>query len=383
MALITANTALEISTTIDFTGDWLNPANSATLLNNVNLVSAQGRVYEDVLRVNIGAEPSWNDHWCGTGLAFNPATRAITAGTLTGFFATDFNGSSHVQQFAIEDISYSAVAFYNAMVSATTADETAMVRSFFSGNDTFNLSPGADNVWAWTGNDTMRGGAGNDTLHGDAGNDWLDGGSGTDTLRGGSGSGNDVYVVERSTDLVVEAAAAGTDTVRSSVSRTLGANQENLVLLGGTAINGSGNALANAMQGNGAANALSAGAGNDILNGGLGNDRLSGGSGLDSFRFTTTPNATTNLDRLLDFSSADDRIQLDNAVFTTLGASGALPSAMFRLGAAAADASDRIVYHQASGSLYYDADGNGAGAAVRIATLVAGTPLALADLFVI
>lgn len=380
MALITANAALEI-TTIDFTGDWLNPANSATLLNNVNLVTAQGRVYEDVLRVNIGAEPSWNDHWCGTGLVFNPATRAITAGTLTGFFATDFNGSSHVQQFAVEDISYSAVAFYNAMVSATAADELAMVRSFFASNDTFNLSPGADNVWAWTGNDTLRGGAGNDTLNGDAGNDWLDGGSGADSMRGGSG--NDVYVVERSTDLVVEAAGAGTDTVRSSVSRVLGSNQENLVLIGSTAINGSGNALANAMQGNGAANAFNGGAGNDILNGGLGNDRLTGGSGLDSFRFTTTPNAISNVDRLLDFSSVDDRIQLDNAVFTTLGATGALPAAMFRLGAAAADATDRIVYHQASGSLYYDADGNGAGAAVRIATLVAGTPLVLADLFVI
>ena len=380
MALITANTALEI-TTIDFTGDWLKPANSHTLLNNVNLVSAQGRVYEDVLRVNIGAEPTWNDNWCGTGLAFNPATRAITAGTLTGFFATDFNGSSHAQQFAVEGFSYSAVSFYNVMVSATAADDLAMVRSFFAASDTFNLSPAGDNVWAWTGNDTMRGFGGNDTLNGDAGNDWLDGGSGTDSLRGGAG--NDVYVVDRSTDLVVEAAAAGTDTVRSSVSRTLGANQENLVLLGSAAINGSGNALANAMQGNGGANALNGGAGNDILNGGLGNDRLSGGSGLDSFRFTTTPNGTSNLDRLLDFNSADDRIQLDNAVFTALGASGALPSAMFRLGAAAADATDRIVYHQASGSLYYDADGNGAGAAVRIATLVAGTPLALADLFVI
>ncbi|MFT3955910.1 MAG: calcium-binding protein [Piscinibacter sp.] len=380
MAQVTAHTALEI-TTIDFSGDWLNPANSIVLRDNVNVASAQGRVYEDELRVTIGEEPRWNDHWCGTGLAFNPTTRAITAGTLTGFFATDFNGSSHVEQFAVEGISYSAVAFYNAMVSATAADDLAMVRSFFAGNDTFNLSPGADDVWAWTGNDTLRGLAGNDTLNGDAGNDWLDGGSGVDTMRGGTG--NDVYVVERSTDVVVEAAAAGTDTVRSSVSRALGSNQENLVLTGSTAINGSGNTLANALLGNAAANTLNGGAGNDIVNGGAGNDRLTGGTGLDSFRFTTAPNSTGNADRLLDFSSADDRLQFDNAVFTALGAAGALPATMFRLGTTAADATDRIVYNQASGALYYDADGSGAGAALLVATLVAGTPLVLADVFVI
>jgi len=114
MTIVTANVALEI-TDIDFGGDWLDPANTVTLQNNVNFISNQGNVYEDVLRMNLGDEPSWYDNWCGSGIVFNPTTRAITAGTLTGFVGTD----SGVQQFAVEGFSFSAVAFYNAMVSAT------------------------------------------------------------------------------------------------------------------------------------------------------------------------------------------------------------------------------------------------------------------------
>ena len=204
----------------------------------------QGRFYPDVLRVSFSDEPSWYDNWCGTGIVFNPLTRAVTAGTLTGFVATD----SGVQQFAVEDFSFSAVALYNAMVSGTPDDELAMVRSIFSGNDTFNLSPQNDNVWGWTGNDTMRGNAGNDTLYGDAGNDWLDGGTGADRIDGGTG--NDTYVVNSGADVVTEAAAGGTDTVAAAVTRTLGSNQENLVLTGSAAINGTGNTLANTLTGN-------------------------------------------------------------------------------------------------------------------------------------
>jgi len=59
-------------------------------------------------------------------------------------------------------------------------------------------------------------------------------------------------------------------------------------------------------------------------------------------------------------------------VFTTLSV-GALTDAAFCLGTAAAAADDRIIYDKASGSLYYDADGSGAGAATLIATV--GTSL--------
>jgi serralysin len=69
-------------------------------------------------------------------------------------------------------------------------------------------------------------------------------------------------------------------------------------------------------------------------------------------------------------------------VFSAL-AEGALAASAFRIGGAAADASDRIVYDAAIGSLLYDGDGNGAGAAVQIAQLSAGLALTFGDFLVV
>ena len=73
--------------------------------------------------------------------------------------------------------------------------------------------------------DTLSGLGGDDTLHGNGGNDTLDGGAGNDTLFGGTGDdamsgglGNDTYVVESLSDIVTEAANAGTDEVRTALA---------------------------------------------------------------------------------------------------------------------------------------------------------------------
>src|SRR5688500_179973 len=94
-------------------------------------------------------------------------------------------------------------------------------------------------AFAGTGNDRnnyLQGNAGNDRLEGREGNDVLDGGAGADTMIGGSG--RDIYVVDNAGDVVVETSATGgIDRVESSISWTLGANVEDLVLTGSAAIN--------------------------------------------------------------------------------------------------------------------------------------------------
>jgi Ca2+-binding RTX toxin-like protein len=126
------------------------------------------------------------------------------------------------------------------------------------------------------------------------------------------------------------------------------------------------------------------GDGNDKLNGGLGNDRLFGGLNNDSFIFNTRLNASTNRDTIADFSHVDDTFQLENAVFTKLGAGvHALNPAFFKAAVKAADANDYIVYNRAAGLLSYDADGNGAHAAIAFAYLPNKPVLAANDFLVI
>ena len=54
-----------------------------------------------------------------------------------------------------------------------------------------------------------------------------------------------------------------------------------------------------------------------------------------------------------------------------------------RHGSIPESASARILYNSSTGALFYDADGNGAGAAVRFASVTPGTTLTFADIFIV
>ncbi|TNC45934.1 hypothetical protein FHG66_19875 [Rubellimicrobium rubrum] len=125
----------------------------------------------------------------------------------------------------------------------------------------------------------LQGGAGNDTLHGGSNRDVLIGGTGHDWLQAGRGADN--YWVDSASDVVLELDGEGTDTVHSSISRTLDENAEHLRLIGDGDLHGTGNELNNVIEGNDGGNRLSGLEGSDTLFGGAGNDRLDGGEDTD------------------------------------------------------------------------------------------------------
>lgn len=154
------------------------------------------------------------------------------------------------------------------------------------------------------------------------------------------------------------------------------------------AIGGDGN---DALIGNSAKNTLTGGLGNDVLSGQAGDDRLyggagsdvlTGGAGKDAFVFDTAP-VSGEVDRIADFSVKDDTIWLSRWAFGALSNKGTLASSFFKIGAAAADGNDFIIYDKAAGVLSYDADGAGAGEAVAFAHLKSGLALTYKDFLVI
>jgi Ca2+-binding RTX toxin-like protein len=218
----------------------------------------------------------------------------------------------------------------------------------------------------------------NNVLIGNGGNNVLDGGGGNDSMTGGKG--DDTYRVNSAGDVVSEtiAAGGGVDTVESTVTFTLATrvNVENLALIGGGTINGTGNGLANHITGNDAKNTIDGGAGNDVIEGGAGNDillgntgndtiaggigadRLTGGAGKDTFDFDLLAEAG---DTITDFAkgAAGDVLDLRD-ILDDAGYAGSDPFA------------DNVLSFLPNGKdtlISIDADGLGAGPATIVATL--------------
>jgi Ca2+-binding RTX toxin-like protein len=299
-----------------------------------------------------------------------------------------------------------------------------------AGNDHFIGTAFDDTFSGSAGADRLNGGAGTDIVsfanattgvtanlsggsRGDAAGDVYTGieglvGSSFDDVFTGSGTailqgrnGNDIFYVQ-GRDSVREAAGEGRDTVVASGSFALDADAhvEVMQLAGLTSKNSAnltgsnsaneitGHAGANLLKGLGGNDVINASSGNDELHGGLGNDQLRGGTGKDVFVFDTKLNKRTNADRIYDFKSKDDTFHLDNKVFTKLGSGTAskpkkFNSDMFVNGKKAQDREDRVVYDKKTGALYYDADGTGSKAQVKIATLTNKAKLSWHDFFVI
>ena len=254
-----------------------------------------------------------------------------------------------------------------------------------------SANQGLDTVWssvAWTlasnlENLTLtgtaaisgKGNALNNLIIGNSAGNTLNGDAGADTLIGGFG--DDLYLIDTLDDVVIENAGEGNDAVKCSISYTLGANVEQLILLGGAAINATGNELANRLTGNSADN---------VLIGGVGMDTLSGGGGSDTFWFNVVA-SPGNRDTITDFVSGVDKLQFSVSALTALGATGqwSVNDARFWSSTTglAHDADDRLIFNTTNRTLAYDSDGNGAGGAVVIETLIGVASLAATDIWVV
>ena len=180
-------------------------------------------------------------------------------------------------------------------------------------------------------NNSLVGNAADNILTGGAGSDVLNGGGGSDFLLGGSG--NDVYLISDNLDLITEESDSGVDTVKSSVTYTLGANVENLVLTGTADVNGTGNNLNNVLTGNDGANVLNGGSGNDTLNGSGGADTLLGGAGndiyvVDNALLTLIENGDEGIDTVKSSVSFVLGDNIENLTLTGTAAISALGNAL-------------------------------------------------------
>nr|WP_246742416.1 calcium-binding protein [Microvirga splendida] len=268
----------------------------------------------------------------------------------------------------------------------------------------------------------LTGNALNNTIIGNDAGNWIDGGIGADTMMGGAG--DDIYVIDNAGDVVED--YSGNNTIVTSVQlnpNNVRGSFVNITVAEGYSFNVEGtngdnvlmgNRFANTLKGNGGHDKIyglqgndrlyggsgkdavygDAGndrlygdSGNDKVYGGLGNDLLRGGSGKDVFVFDTRPNKRSNVDKIYDFKSRDDSFHLENKYFTKLGSGSSkgkkFKSDMFTEGKKAQDREDRIVYDKKTGALYYDQDGTGSKAQVKIATITNKTTLKYHDFFVI
>ncbi len=333
-----------------------------TLTGNANIIG-YGNVLNNVITGNGGANSLYgfdgNDRLDG----------GVGADTMFGANGDDTYVVDNVNDITVE----------GSALGGIDTVESSIDRNLNANFENLTLTGTAQYGYGNVLDNLMTGNASSNSLYGFDGNDTLDGGAGADFMFGANG--DDTYIVDNAGDVTSETSpSGGIDTVISSVTRNLTANLENLVLTGAAAITGAGNALNNVITGNSGANTLYGLDGADTLNGGLGADTLQGGTGADDYVFSTALGGG-NVDSIVGFSVVDDTIVLSNAIFTGLAA-GTLAADNFAVGAAAADADDRVIYNSATGALYFDADGNGGGAAVQFATLAAGLALTNDDFIV-
>jgi Ca2+-binding RTX toxin-like protein len=354
---------------------------------------------------------------------------AIAALATLRFVSTDstFNldTSDRIVTVTITDqAGHSASAVASVPVRAEVSDGIGQ-----AGINAFTGGAHADRIFGFDGSDVLNGGAGDDYIDGGEDDNTLDGGSGDNQLYAGSGDdtitagdGNN-YVSTGDGDNRVTL-GNGNNQVRSGNGDdriTTGSGDDDIVAGDGTNIiqagdgtntvtgganadeitTGSGNDTINAGDGQ---NVVSSGAGNDTITTGIGDDtidagagddRIAAGRGDDDIRTGTGADtivfdsnlAQIGFDTLRDFQSGVDTLEFSLAVVGGAGSglglggadTGTLDAARFT-GGAFTTTDQRFRFDAGAKTLFYDADGGGAGSPEIALALVETGNLVAADI---
>jgi Ca2+-binding RTX toxin-like protein len=145
-----------------------------------------------------------------------------------------------------------------------------------------------------------------------------------------------------------------------------------------------GSAFDDSLVGGAVNDTLVGGEGKDTLVGGAGIDSLVGGAGADNFVFNSP---SEGFDWILGFNSSQgDVINVSATGFAGGLTAGPLGAAQFRSGAginSAATADQRFIYNTTNGALWFDVDGVGGAASVRIANLLSAPTFTASNIVVI
>jgi Ca2+-binding RTX toxin-like protein len=183
VAKMTSNTETDL--TVVGLNDFLVASTGRTFQNNVN-ASLGGVKFADKFTIKI-VEPDFNYNvaFYGQNLTFDAQAKMLSSGTISGYEQVDLDTGEF---FRVTGMNVSASSFMDALKSVGTADDFAVIKAMFAGNDTMLLSSFVDDMHGYNGNDRMEGRGSRDVLSGDTGNDTLIGGAAADRLSGGAGA---------------------------------------------------------------------------------------------------------------------------------------------------------------------------------------------------
>jgi Ca2+-binding RTX toxin-like protein len=243
--------------------DWLSGDDGADILlgedgadnitGGLGADSMQGGGGDDQIDADQGADSADGGAGMDT-LTFWGATASVTLnlGQVTQSNGAAYSNFERVQLSAFNDtlIGSSGIdtVWGGAGDDVISGGGGADQLSGADGNDVLNGDAGVDNLFGDAGADSIDGGADNDFLTGGAGNDTLNGGAGIDSMWGGLG--DDTYLIESASELAIEAANEGRDTIVAALATfTIPFEVENYRYTGAAALAATGNASDNIITG--------------------------------------------------------------------------------------------------------------------------------------